>query len=54
MSSGDDKYFIDNFTVIENSSEGNDTIYSSVTYAVSDNVETLKLIGSNNIDATWR
>ena len=51
---GDDIYVVDSTgdTVTENSSEGTDTIQSSVTYTASSNVENLTLTGSGNIDAT--
>ena len=42
---GNDQYFVDNAgdVVTENSAEGHDTVYSSVTYALSANVEDLSL-----------
>ena len=50
---GDDVYYVDNSgdSVIENENEGNDTIYSSISYQLPDNVENLTLIGSGNINA---
>jgi len=50
---GDDTYYVDNTadTVWENLSEGVDTIYSSVSYVLPDNVENLTLIGDGNINA---
>ncbi len=50
---GDDKYYVDNAgdKVVENVGEGTDTIYSSVTYSLPDNVENITLIGSGNINA---
>ncbi|HSI22053.1 MAG TPA: putative Ig domain-containing protein [Methylophilaceae bacterium] len=38
--------------VIENANEGSDTVQSSVTYALSDNIENLILTGVANIDGT--
>ncbi|WP_427500878.1 calcium-binding protein [Methylomonas sp. MED-D] len=51
---GNDTYSVDNANdhVIENAGEGNDTVYSSVSYALPDNVENLGLIGSAAINAT--
>ena len=51
--SGDDIYIIDNVNDIiqENHSEGNDTVNSSVSFGLSDNVENLILTGSDNINA---
>ena len=51
---GDDIYIVDNIgdTVTENSSEGTDIIYSSVTFTASNNVENLSLFGSSNSNAT--
>ena len=51
---GDDTYVVDSTsdTVTENSSEGTDTIQSSVTYTASSNVENLTLTGSGDINAT--
>ena len=48
---GNDIYYVDNVndTVTERSGEGNDTIYSSVSYTAAANVENLTLRGSNNI-----
>ena len=54
--SGDDTYIVDNTSdnVIENGLEGSgsDTIFSSVTFTASNNVEKLVLTGSGNINAT--
>ncbi|OHD90882.1 hypothetical protein [Sulfuricurvum sp. RIFCSPLOWO2_12_FULL_43_24] len=52
--SGNDLYTVDNTgdTVIENSAEGIDTVRSSVSYTLSDNVENLTLSGSASINAT--
>jgi len=51
---GDDTYFVDNAAdqVIEDAGEGTDRVLASVSYALSDNVETLTLTGTGNIDAT--
>ncbi|OSI17114.1 VWA domain-containing protein [Neisseria dumasiana] len=47
---GDDTYYVDNVndTVIEEAGEGTDTVYSSVTYTASRNVENVTLTGSGN------
>src|SRR5262249_30662662 len=51
---GKDTYVVDNPSdvVLENASEGTDTVQSSVTYTLGANVENLTLTGSANIDAT--
>lgn len=51
--SGDDIYVVDSTgdTLLEGAGEGNDTIRSSVTYALLDNVERMELTGSDSIDA---
>ncbi|MGB3930769.1 MAG: Ig-like domain-containing protein, partial [Sphingobium sp.] len=52
---GDDIYFVDNVgdKVVEATGQGNDLIYSSVSYGLSGrNIETLVLTGSDNINAT--
>lgn len=51
---GDDMYVVDNAAdkVIENAGEGFDTIQSSVTRTISDNVERLILTGSSALNAT--
>ncbi|MDI1228474.1 MAG: calcium-binding protein [bacterium] len=52
---GDDTYYIDNAgdVVVENFGEGNDTVYSSVTYTLSgSNTENLILTGTANLNAT--
>ncbi|MBU1217102.1 hypothetical protein KJ870_10410 [bacterium] len=50
---GDDVYYVDSSadSVFENASEGIDTIYSSVSYVLPENVENLILLGNGNIDA---
>ena len=51
---GNDTYIVDNVNdiVVEQENEGTDTILSSVTYALPDNVENLTLTGSDNINGT--
>lgn len=51
---GDDVYVVDNAsdTIVENESEGTDTVLSSVTHTLSANVENLTLTGSSNVHAT--
>ncbi|PWK30688.1 calcium-binding protein [Cupriavidus plantarum] len=51
---GDDTYVVDNTAdvVTELSNEGNDTVISSVTYTLSNNVEALVLTGTLAIDGT--
>lgn len=50
---GDDRYKVDNTNdkVFESSNAGFDSIYSSVTYAIADNVERLVLTGDANLVA---
>jgi Ca2+-binding RTX toxin-like protein len=51
---GNDSYFVDSpgDIVIENAGEGIDTVYSTVSYELPDNVENLELLGSANISGT--
>ena len=51
---GNDTYLVNDTVdaVIENAGEGNDTVQSSVTYTLSDNVENLILTGTDNLDGT--
>ena len=51
---GNDLYYVDNTgdVVTENSNEGTDTISSSVSYTLSDNVENLTLTGTGSISGT--
>ncbi|MBL8712163.1 MAG: rhizobiocin [Alphaproteobacteria bacterium] len=52
---GDDTYYVDNASdqVFENFGEGNDTVYSSVTFTLTgSNVENLILTGAANLSAT--
>ena len=51
---GDDTYSVDssNDTVTEGSGKGKDTIFSSVSFTISPNVENLYLTGSSNINVT--
>ena len=50
---GNDKYWVDSSSdlVVEAAAEGTDTVYSSVSYALADNVENLVLTGGANINA---
>ncbi len=49
---GDDTYIVDDFNdaVIEASNQGQDTVQSSVTYQLGNNLEDLTLTGTNSID----
>lgn len=51
---GNDKYIIDNtYTIVnELEDEGIDTVISNISYTLSDNVENLELIGSEDLNAT--
>ena len=50
---GDDSYWIDSADqVVEYSNAGTDTVYSSISYALGNNVETLRLLGSASVNAT--
>jgi len=51
---GNDTYYVDNSgdTVVEAVEEGTDTVRSSVTYALGDNVENLILAGTDDINGT--
>ncbi|HEX5278317.1 MAG TPA: calcium-binding protein [Fluviicoccus sp.] len=50
----DDTYFVDNSSdsVLENAGEGNDQVYSTVSYTLSDNTETLWLQDTGNLSGT--
>jgi Ca2+-binding RTX toxin-like protein len=50
---GNDVYFVDNAgdVVIENVNEGNDTVYASIDYGLTANVDNLILQGSANLQA---
>lgn len=51
---GDDAYYVDNSSdvITENAGEGTDSVYTSASYTISDNVETLTLIGNSSINGT--
>lgn len=51
---GNDTYVVESAgdIVIENVAEGNDTVQSSITYTLTDNVENLTLTGTENLDGT--
>ncbi|MFO0099352.1 MAG: bluetail domain-containing putative surface protein, partial [Aphanizomenon sp.] len=51
---GDDNYVVDNTNniITENANEGMDTVYSSINYALSGNIENLTLIGTEALNGT--
>ncbi|MFN6579144.1 MAG: putative Ig domain-containing protein, partial [Aulosira sp. ZfuVER01] len=51
---GNDNYIVDSFgdVVIENANEGTDSVFASVSYTLTDNVERLTLTGTANINGT--
>lgn len=51
---GDDIYYVDNVKdiVAERAYEGDDTVYSTITYVLGGNIETLKLAGAAAINGT--
>jgi Ca2+-binding RTX toxin-like protein len=51
---GNDVYFVDDpgDLVFENVGEGNDAVFSTVSYALTANVETLVLQGAGNLSGT--
>ena len=51
---GNDIYFVDNAgdQLVENINEGIDTVYSTITYTLADNVENLTLLGGGALDGT--
>jgi Ca2+-binding RTX toxin-like protein len=51
---GNDTYFVDNAAdaVVEAVGQGNDAVFASVSFTLSDNVETLVLQGSGNLNGT--
>jgi len=51
---GNDLYFVDSSgdRVREGSNEGTDTVRSTITYVLDDNIESATLLGNGNVDAT--
>lgn len=51
---GNDTYFVDDQAdrVVEGFNEGSDTVQSYITYALGNNVENLRLLGSSNLNGT--
>ncbi len=51
---GNDNYYVDDAgdVIVENAGEGTDTVYSTVTYTLSPNVEVLALTGTASISGT--
>lgn len=51
---GDDIYYVDDSgdTVVENQSEGNDKVISSINYTLGDHLEALTLTGNENLNGT--
>lgn len=51
---GNDQYFVDNTAdvIVEETNEGFDSVRSSVSYVLSDNIENLVLFGTTNINGT--
>ncbi|PTQ89028.1 nidogen-like domain-containing protein [Agitococcus lubricus] len=49
---GDDTYYVDSILdiITELSGQGNDMVYSSVSYQLADNIEKIKLLGSENLN----
>ncbi len=50
---GDDTYYVDtvNDVVTENSGEGIDTVYSTASFILGDNIENIRLLGTTNINS---
>ncbi len=51
---GNDTYVVDNVgdVVVENANQGIDTVNSTISYVLTDNVENLNLLGTSNINGT--